>query len=121
ARAAHLAVVAPCTMDCLAKLAHGLTDDVVTLILSAIDRSRTPVLLASSMNETMWNQPATRRNVTQLQADGYQFVGPEEGWQACRTSGAGRMAEPEAILEAVARALVGNSSNGGVNKGTRNG
>src|SRR5262249_51562522 len=59
ARGVDLAVVAPATMDCLAKLAGGRADDVVTLILSAIDRRQTPVLLAPSMNEAMWNQPST--------------------------------------------------------------
>lgn len=101
ARRAAVAIVAPCTMDCLAKLAGGHTDDVVTLILSAIDRARTPVLLAPSMNEAMWNQASTRRNVSQLAEDGFRFVGPASGWQACRTVGAGRMVEPEELLEAV--------------------
>jgi phosphopantothenoylcysteine decarboxylase/phosphopantothenate--cysteine ligase len=105
ARAAHAAVVAPCTMDCMAKLAAGMTDDVVTLILSAIDRTQTPVLLAPSMNETMWNQPATQRNLAALKVDGFQIVGPADGWQACRTVGAGRMAEPEELFERV-RALI---------------
>lgn len=107
ARSADLAVVAPCTMDCLAHLAHGFTNDIVTLILSAIDREKTPVLLAPSMNEVMWNQPATRRNLKQLAADGYGFIGPGEGWQACRTVGAGRMTEPEEILDVIRRTLSG--------------
>lgn len=101
ARAANLAIVAPCSMDTLAKLAVGLTDDAVTLILSAIDRQKTPVLLAPSMNETMWNQPSTRRNCETLVADGFTLIGPGTGWQACRTVGAGRMSEPEVLLEAV--------------------
>jgi phosphopantothenoylcysteine decarboxylase/phosphopantothenate--cysteine ligase len=102
---ADLAVVAPCTMDCLARLAIGLTGDVVCLVLSAVDRSRTPVLLAPSMNAAMWAQPSTRRNLDTLAADGYRIVGPGEGWQACRTVGAGRMSEPEEILAAIAGAL----------------
>lgn len=105
ARAAHAAIVAPCTMDCLAKLAHGMTDDVVTLVLSAVDRAATPTLLAPSMNDTMWRQPATQRNVEQLARDGYRIIGPGEGWQACRTVGTGRMTEPEELLEAVASAV----------------
>lgn len=100
-----LAVVAPCTMDCLARLATGRTDDVVTLILSAVDRRKTPVLLAPSMNAVMWDQPSTQRNIETLRGDGFEFVGPEAGWQACRTVGTGRMAEPEAILAAVAGRL----------------
>ncbi|MBY0308068.1 MAG: hypothetical protein K2Q09_04935 [Phycisphaerales bacterium] len=98
ARSAHLAIVAPCSMDCAAKLAAGFTDDVVTLILSAIDRRKTPVLLAPSMNETMLSQPSTQRNLAMLAADGFQLIGPGAGWQACRTVGAGRMTEPEELL-----------------------
>lgn len=107
ARAADVAVVAPCTMDCMARLAHGIVGDVVCSVLSAIDRGKTPVLLAPSMNETMWSQPSTRRNAETLRADGFILVGPEEGWQACRAVGPGRMSEPEAILGAMARALQG--------------
>ena len=105
ARSADLAVVAPCTMHSLAKLATGLCDDVVTLVLSAIDRSATPVLLAPSMNTEMWNQPSTQRNVTQLRSDGFTFIEPGTGWQACRASGPGRMAEPDDIFEAVTSAI----------------
>ena len=105
ARGADLALVAPATMDCLAKLATGRTDDVVTLILSAIDRTLTPVLLAPSMNDAMWSQPSTQRNVRQLVEDGFFIVGPGQGWQACRTVGMGRMCEPEEILDA-AQALL---------------
>jgi len=101
ARSADLAIVAPCTMDCLAKLATGMTDDIVCLILSAIDRIRTPVLLAPAMNETMWTQPATRRNIATLKDDGYSIIGPAEGWQACRAVGPGRMVEPEQLLDAI--------------------
>lgn len=105
AKAAEAAIVAPCTMDCLAKLAHGVTDDVVTLVLSAVDRKQTPVLLAPSMNDVMWGQPATQRNIEQLVKDGYRIIGPGEGWQACRTIGAGRMTEPEDLLKALSDAL----------------
>jgi phosphopantothenoylcysteine decarboxylase/phosphopantothenate--cysteine ligase len=105
ASATALALVAPCTMDCMAKLATGRADDPVTLILSAIDRARTPVLLAPSMNAAMWAQPSTRRNLRTLRDDGFTFIGPDEGWQACRTLGAGRMSEPDAILAAVASTL----------------
>ena len=105
ASAAHLAIVAPCTMDAMAKLATGRTDDVVSLILSAIDRSKTPVLLAPSMNDVMWAQPATQRNLATLTSDGYTIVGPASGWQACRHTGPGRMVEPEDLLEAARKAL----------------
>lgn len=98
-------LVAPCTMDCLAKLATGRTDDVVTLILSAVDRAKTPVLLAPSMNAVMWGQQSTQRNVKTLQDDGFMFVGPDDGWQACRTIGTGRMSEPEVLLHRLAEVL----------------
>jgi phosphopantothenoylcysteine synthetase/decarboxylase len=109
ASAARLAIVAPCTMDCMARLASGRTDDVVTLIVSAIDRARTPVLLAPAMNAVMWSQPATQRNLRTLRDDGFQIIGPDEGWQACRQVGPGRMSEPEAILQR-AMALLAVSS-----------
>jgi phosphopantothenoylcysteine decarboxylase/phosphopantothenate--cysteine ligase len=98
------ALVAPCTMDCLARLATGRADDVVSLILSAIDRTKVPVLLAPAMNTTMWQQPATQRNVATLVQDGFSMVGPGSGWQACREVGEGRMSEPEELIEAVAAA-----------------
>ncbi|MCH7791669.1 MAG: hypothetical protein IID31_05235 [Planctomycetes bacterium] len=105
ARDVDAVVIAPCSMDCLARLATGRTDDVVTLIVSAVDRARAPVLLAPAMNEVMWNQASTRRNVETLRADGFEFVGPGSGWQACRQVGMGRMSEPEEILEALWRVL----------------
>lgn len=101
ARSTHLMLIAPCTMNMLAKLAHGRTDDVVSLIASAIDLTRQPILLAPSMNEVMWNQPSTQRNLSQLKKDGFQIIPPESGWQACRTEGVGRLAEPQTILNAV--------------------
>jgi phosphopantothenoylcysteine decarboxylase/phosphopantothenate--cysteine ligase len=106
ARDAALVLIAPCTMDCMAKLAHGMTDDIVALVLSATDRRKTPVLLAPSMNDAMWNQPSTQRNLQTLIADRFEMVGPGEGWQACRTNGTGRMSEPEVLLEAVRTRLL---------------
>ncbi|MCB9839222.1 MAG: hypothetical protein H6813_07790 [Phycisphaeraceae bacterium] len=105
ARSARAIVVAPCSMNCMAKLAHGLADDVVTLAISAADRRATPILLAPAMNAAMWAQPSTQRNLSTLADDGFRIIGPDEGWQACRTSGAGRMSEPDTILEALRDAL----------------
>lgn len=99
------ALVAPCTMACLGRLAGGVPEDVVTLILSAVDLRRTPILLAPAMNAQMWAQPATQRNVRQLAEDGFHFVGPDEGWQACRHVGTGRMSEPEQIVAALCERL----------------
>ncbi len=105
ASGAALCIVAPCTMNTMAKLAHGLANDTVSLVLSAIHRGATPVLLAPSMNAAMWAQPSTQRNLATLHGDGFRFIGPESGWQACRTVGAGRMSEPETILAAATQLL----------------
>jgi phosphopantothenoylcysteine decarboxylase/phosphopantothenate--cysteine ligase len=100
-----VAVIAPCTMDFLAQLAFGRANNVVSLILSAIDRRKTPVLLAPSMNAVMWDQPATQRNLRQVLDDGFGLIEPGIGWQACRHDGRGRMAEPGEIARAVADAM----------------
>jgi len=99
-READLVVVAPATADLLAKIAHGLADDLATAVLLATDKQ---VLAAPAMNLRMWEHPATRRNMATLRADGIAFVGPEEGEMACGEYGLGRMAEPEAILAAIER------------------
>lgn len=108
ARWCELMVIAPATADILAKIACGLTDDLVSLTVSALPRrpQSTPVLIAPSMNAQMWENPITQRNITTINdLLGYQFVGPDTGWQACRTTGSGRMAEPEEIFAAVRKAL----------------
>jgi phosphopantothenoylcysteine decarboxylase / phosphopantothenate---cysteine ligase len=102
-READLIVVAPATADLLAKMAHGLADDLASAVLLATDK---PVLVAPAMNPRMWARPATRRNVAQLEADGIGFVGPEVGEMAERgEAGLGRMAEPPAILAAIVERL----------------
>jgi len=105
ARRSDLVLVAPATMDLLARLASGFTDDVVSLVCSAVDRRTTPVIVAPSMNAVMWEQPANRRNVETLRGDGYEVIDPDSGWQACRTEGPGRLPEPEALLDFVATRL----------------
>jgi len=105
AREADLMLIAPCSMDMLAKLAIGRTDDVVSLIVAAIDRTKQPVLLAPSMNAAMYQQPATQRNLSLLAEDGFRIIDPESGWQACRTEGVGRLPEPEALIAALREAL----------------
>ncbi len=94
-RWADAIVVAPATANWLAKAAIGLADDLSSLVYLAFSG---PTLVAPAMNAEMWAQPAVQRNVRQLLADGVHFVGPESGWQACRTDGAGRMSEPPEIL-----------------------
>ena len=97
-READLVVVAPATADLIAKMAHGLADDLASTALLATDR---PVLVAPAMNPVMWDHPATRRNIAQAQADGVRLIGPNPGDMACGETGLGRMAEPEEILEAI--------------------
>jgi len=97
-RSADLIVVAPATADLMAKAAHGLAGDLASTTLLATDK---PVLMAPAMNVRMWLHPATRRNAAQLAADGVAFVGPDEGPMACGEFGPGRMAEPQAIFEAI--------------------
>jgi len=107
-RLAHdldVALIAPCTMNTLARLAHGFADDAVAAIVAAIDRARTPVLLAPSMNAEMWGQPATVRNLDTLRADGFSVIDPASGWQACRRVGAGRLPEPASLLAALVEAV----------------
>jgi phosphopantothenoylcysteine decarboxylase/phosphopantothenate--cysteine ligase len=105
ARWCDLLVIAPATANLIAKLAHGLTDDVVSLVACALPAS-TPLLIAPAMNADMWASPIVQKNVATLDAlDNVTLIGPESGWQACRTEGAGRMSEPEAILETIVKAM----------------
>ncbi|MEY4984519.1 MAG: hypothetical protein RIR62_2785 [Pseudomonadota bacterium] len=101
-RVADLVVVAPATADLIAKMAQGRADDLASTLLLATD---TPVLIAPAMNVRMWDHPATRRNVAQVQADGVALVGPNAGEMACGEYGPGRMAEPAEILDAIRAAL----------------
>jgi phosphopantothenoylcysteine decarboxylase/phosphopantothenate--cysteine ligase len=96
AREADLLLVAPATANSIAKFAHGIADD----FLSTVYLSNTkPVLIAPAMNVEMWNHPATRENIELLRRRGVMFVEPGVGYQACGEVGAGRLAEPEEIVE----------------------
>ena len=99
---ADLLVVAPCTANTLAKLAHGLADNVLT---EAALAHRGPVLLAPAMNPRMWAHPATRANVEALAGRGVELVGPDEGEMAEGEWGVGRLAEPDEIAARVAQLL----------------
>jgi phosphopantothenoylcysteine decarboxylase/phosphopantothenate--cysteine ligase len=99
---AELVVVAPATANRLAKLAHGLADDLVSTLLLA---TRAPLLVAPAMNVNMWRHPATQANVERLHERGVRFVGPEAGFLACGWEGEGRMAEPATIAAEVQRLL----------------
>ena len=98
ARWAGRVVVAPATANTLAKLAHGLADDLVSTLCLATEA---PLLLAPAMNHRMWNHPATQANVATLRARGARMVGPNDGLLAEGESGPGRMAEPAEILGAL--------------------
>ena len=104
-READLIVVAPATANLMARMAGGHADDLATAVLLATDK---PVLIAPAMNPRMWQHPATRRNLATLQADGVHVIGPGVGEMAERgEAGAGRMAEPHEILDAIEKLLVG--------------
>ena len=98
AQRAALLCIAPATADVMAKLAHGLADDLLTTTALA---ATCPILLAPAMNCEMWAKPAVQRNVAQLRGDGVIIVEPEEGWLSCGQVGAGRMAAPERILQVI--------------------
>ena len=97
-RSADLVVVAPATADLMAKMAHGLANDLASTLLLATD---TPVLVAPAMNVRMWDHVSTQRNIATLADDGVDFVGPDEGDMACGEFGLGRMAEPLEIVAAI--------------------
>lgn len=107
---ADLLVVAPLTANTLARLAHGLADDLLT---EAALAHAGPVLVAPAMNTRMWEHPATRQNLETLRARGVEVVGPVEGELAEGEVGAGRMAEPEAISAAVEALLARAAQPGG--------
>ncbi len=98
ARRAELTIIAPATAQTIARLAHGLADD---LLSTTVLVTTSPIVLAPAMNCDMWAKPAVQRNVAQLVDDGYHLVGPEEGWLSCGQIGAGRMADPGSILKSI--------------------
>ncbi len=102
AKRADVFVIAPATANILAKMAHGIADDMLSTTVLA---TRAPVLAAPAMNTGMWENAATRENVDRLRARGVRFIGPEGGFLACGDSGAGRMSEPAQIFDAIAETL----------------
>ncbi len=105
-RAADLIVVVPATANVMARMAHGLADDLATTLLLATD---TRILLAPAMNVRMWLHPATQRNRATLEADGVRLIGPDVGDMACGEHGPGRMAEPDEIAAATERLILARS------------
>ncbi|MCP4903649.1 MAG: bifunctional phosphopantothenoylcysteine decarboxylase/phosphopantothenate--cysteine ligase CoaBC [bacterium] len=96
---ADLVLVAPATANLMAKMAQGLTDDLVSTVLLA---TRAPILVAPAMNVNMWSHPATQSNLATLRGRGVSVIGPDAGELACGWEGLGRMSDPGVIAEAVA-------------------
>jgi len=97
-----LLIVAPATANIIAKFANGIADDFLTSTYLACTA---PVLIAPAMNTTMWQQPATQRNLKLLEEDGVHIVEPDAGEMACRTIGPGRLSEPDRIVSAALEML----------------
>ena len=102
ARWADLVIVAPATANTIAKLAHGLADDLVSTVCLATEA---PLAIAPAMNHRMWLHPATQANIELLRARGVQVLGPDTGLLAEGESGPGRLREPEAIVSDLAGRL----------------
>jgi phosphopantothenoylcysteine decarboxylase/phosphopantothenate--cysteine ligase len=106
-READVVLVAPATANVIAKLAHGIADDLLTTALLA---ARVPLLIAPAMNDAMYRHPATRANLATVVARGCEVIEPESGFLAERESGAGRLASEERLLGALERALARRQS-----------
>lgn len=98
AKRAQVFVIAPATANIIAKMACGIADDMLSTTVLA---TKAPVLIAPAMNTGMWTAEATQQNIRVLKARGVHFVGPDGGFLACGDQGAGRMSEPEAIVQAI--------------------
>ena len=102
-READAMVIAPCTANVMAKIASGISDDLLTNLVLARDPAKCPLAIAPAMNVQMWGNPATQRNLAQIRADGIHVFGPANGEQACGEIGDGRMIEPNEILSLLPR------------------
>lgn len=102
ARWADRVVVAPATADTLARLAHGLADDLVSTLCLA---TTAPISVVPAMNRRMWLHPATQANLAMLRSRGVQVIGPDDGAQACGEFGPGRLREPPEIVSALEEAF----------------
>jgi len=101
-QSADLLIVAPATANIIAKFANGIADDFLTSTYLAC---HAPVLIAPAMNTTMWEHPATQRNLDRLRADGVHIMEPDAGEMACGTIGPGRLSEPDRIVTAALELL----------------
>ncbi|HEY8357932.1 MAG TPA: bifunctional phosphopantothenoylcysteine decarboxylase/phosphopantothenate--cysteine ligase CoaBC [Ramlibacter sp.] len=100
-RQADAILLAPCSADFLARLVHGRSDELLSLLCLARPIERVPLLVAPAMNREMWAHPATQRNMVQVAVDGATLLGVGSGDQACGETGDGRMLEPQELLEDV--------------------
>ena len=107
AQKADVFVIAPATANILAKMAHGIADDMLSTTVLA---TKAPVLVAPAMNTAMWEHPATQANVKLLKDRGVHMIGPARGLLACGDSGIGRMSEPEEITEEILHLLNSDDS-----------
>ena len=97
-READAMLIAPCTANVMAKIAHGMSDDLLSNLVLARERGACPLAIAPAMTVQMWDNPATQRNLAQITQDGIHVFGPAHGDQACGEIGAGRMLEPTEIV-----------------------
>lgn len=109
AKKADAVVICPATANCIGKIASGIADDFLTTTVMA---TTAPVLFAASMNDQMYANPIVQENIAKLQAHGYQMIEPETGELACGTSGKGRLASADTILEAVSYAVTPKNLSG---------
>ncbi|MDQ6956128.1 MAG: bifunctional phosphopantothenoylcysteine decarboxylase/phosphopantothenate--cysteine ligase CoaBC [Mariprofundaceae bacterium] len=109
ARWADAVLIAPATSNLLAKLAHGIADDLLTTMMQVCDA---PVLLAPAMNSSMWESAATQRNLHTLKDDGFSVIDPRSGALACGEQGIGRLPEPQALADAILPLLLPQSLQG---------
>ena len=106
AQEADVVLVAPATANCIAKMAHGIADDLMSTTLLA---TKAPILIAPAMNSGMWSAAATQENVEVLKGRGVHFVQPDSGYLACGDIGSGRLPTPKAIADATCSLLQGST------------
>ena len=115
ARWADIVVIAPATADCLARLAHGLANDLLTTVCLA---TAAPIALAPAMNQAMWSNPVTQSNIEKIAAyPHFRLWGPGEGEQACGDNGLGRMLEPQEITQHLIQWAAELANNGNLSHG----
>ncbi len=98
AQGVDVVLVAPATANFLAKMAHGIADDLASTLIAAADA---PLIVAPAMNDRMWRNPANQENLTTLRGRGVRIIEPGRGWLACGTVAEGRLAEPDSVVDEV--------------------